>query len=153
LLDTRRNAGWGAWWEARKPVSNRRKVLASVTRQWRKKRLFTMLIASRHVKSLWSPALAEQIEGRFLCQYLCGQIDAKKLQARALNGYTFTPAQMKLFGEAIRQIKQEAGPRALESTLGILQDICRFRRHLKYYRLAHRAFNRLHITFCAAKKS
>jgi hypothetical protein len=145
LLDTRRNAGWGAWWEARKPVSNRRKVLASVTRQWRKKRLFTMLIASRHVKSLWSPALAEQIEGRFLCQYLCGQIDAKKLQARALNGYTFTPAQMKLFGEAIRQIKQEAGPRALESTLGILQDICRFRRHLKYYRLAHRAFNRLHI--------
>ena len=145
LQETRRNAGWGAWWEARKSVSNRRKVLFSVTRQWRKKRLFTMLIASRHVKSLWTPALAEQIEGRFLCQYLCGQINAKKLQARALNGYTFTAAQLKQFGEAIRQIKQEAGPRALESTLAILQDISRFRRHLKYYRLAHRAFNRLQI--------
>jgi hypothetical protein len=145
LQETRRNAGWGAWWEARKSVSNRRKVLFSVTRQWRKKRLFTMLIASRHVKSLWTPTLAEQIEGRFLCQYLCGQINAKKLQARALNGYTFTAAQLKQFGEAIRQIKQEAGPRALESTLAILQDISRFRRHLKYYRLAHRAFNRLQI--------
>jgi hypothetical protein len=145
LQETRRNAGWGAWWEARKSVSNRRKVLFSVTRQWRKKRLFTMLIASRHVKSLWTPALAEQIEGRFLCQYLCGQINAKKLQARALNGYTFTAAQLKQFGDAIRQIKQEAGPRALESTLAILQDISRFRRHLKYYRLAHRAFNRLQI--------
>ena len=145
LQETRRNAGWGAWWEARKSVINRRKVLFSVTRQWRKKRLFTMLIASRHVKSLWTPALAEQIEGRFLCQYLCGQINAKKLQARALNGYTFTAAQLKQFGEAIRQIKQEAGPRALESTLAILQDISRFRRHLKYYRLAHRAFNRLQI--------
>lgn len=145
LQETRRNAGWGAWWEARKSVGNRRKVLFSVTRQWRKKRLFTMLIASRHVKSLWTPALAEQIEGRFLCQYLCGQINVKKLQARALNGYTFTAAQLKQFGEAIRQIKQEAGPRALESTLAILQDISRFRRHLKYYRLAHRAFNRLQI--------
>lgn len=145
LQETRRIVGWGAWWEARKFVSKRRKVLSSVTRQWRKKRLFTMLIASRHVKSLWSPALAEQIEGRFLCQYLCGQIDTKKLQARALNGHTFTPAQLQQFSESIRQVKQEAGPRALESTLAILQDISRFRRHLKYYRLAHRAFNRLQI--------
>lgn len=145
LQETRRSAGFGAWWEARKGVNARRKVLASVTRQWRRKRLFALLIASRHVRSLWSPALAEQIEGRYLCQYLCGQIDARKLQARALNGHTFTPAQLKLFGETIKQVKQEAGPRALESTLAILLDISRFRRHLKYYRLAHRAFNRLRI--------
>jgi len=145
LQETRRSAGLGAWWAARKGVNARRNVLSSVTRHWRKKRLFTLLIASRHVKALWSATLAEQIEGRFLCQYLCGQIDTRKLQARALNGHTFTPAQLQQFGESIKQIKQEAGPRALESTLAILQDISRFRRHLKYYRLAHRAFNRLRI--------
>jgi len=145
LLEIRRSAGLGAWWAARKHVNARRKVLSSITRQWRKKRLFSQLIASRHVQALWSPALAEQIEGRFLCQYLCGQIDTRKLQSRALNGHTFTPAQLQQFGEAIKQVRQEAGPRALESTLAILQDISRFRRHLKYYRLAHRAFNRLRI--------
>jgi len=145
LQETRRSAGLRAWWAARKGVNARRKVLSNLTRHWRKKRLFSQLIASRHVRVLWSPALAEQIEGRFLCQYLCGQIDTRKLQARALNGHTFTPAQLKQFGESIKQIRQEAGPLALESTLAILQDISRFRRHLKYYRLAHRAFNRLRI--------
>lgn len=145
LQDIRRTSGFGAWWQARKAVNDRRSMLFSFTRLWRKNRLFTLLIASRHVKALWSPALAEQIEGRFLCQYLCGQIDTKKLQARALNASTFTPAQLKQFGDEIKLVKQEAGPHALESTLAILQDISRFRRHLKYYRLAHRAFNRLKI--------
>ena len=145
LQETRRSAGLGAWWAARKALNARRNVLSSITRQWRRKNVLALLIASRHVKAQWSPALAEQIEGRYLCQYFCGQINTKKLQARALNGHSFTPAQLKQFKDTIKQVKLEAGPRALESTLAILLDISRFRRHLKYYRLAHRAFNRLRI--------
>jgi hypothetical protein len=145
LRETRRAEGLGAWWQARKAVQARRKVLAGFTAQWRKKRLFKLLIASRQVKALWTPVLAEQIDGRFLCQFLAGQIDRKKLQARALNGHVFTPEQWKQFTEAAKTVKQDAGAHALESTLAILQDICRFRLHLKYFRLAHRAFNRLRI--------
>jgi hypothetical protein len=89
--------------------------------------------------------LAEQIDGKFLCQFLAGQIDRKKLQARALNGHVFTPEQWKQFSAVAKTVKQDAGAHALASTLAILQDICRFRLHLKYFRLAHRAFNRLRI--------
>jgi len=145
LRETRRAEGLGAWWQARKRVMARRRALSAFTAQWRKKRLFKLLVASRQVKALWTPVLAEQIEGRFLCQFLSGQIDRKKLQARALNGHVFTPEQWKQFAEAAKTVKQEAGAHALESTLAILQDICRFRLHLKYFRLAHRAFNRLRI--------
>ncbi len=145
LRETRRAEGLSAWWQARKGVQARRKVLAGFTTQWRKKRLFKLLIASRQVKALWTPVLAEQIDGRFLCQFLAGQIDRKKLQARALNGHVFTPEQWKQFAEAAKTVKQDAGAHALESTLAILQEICRFRLHLKYFRLAHRAFNRLRI--------
>jgi len=145
LRETRRAEGLGAWWQARKLVKARSKVLAGFNAQWRKKRLFKLLLASRQVKALWTPVLAEQIDGKFLCQFLAGQIDRKKLQTRALGGHVFTPEQWKQFTEAAQTVKQDAGAHALTSTLAVLQDICRFRLHLKYFRLAHRAFNRLRI--------
>ena len=145
LADIRKESGFGAWWKARKELKTRKKILESLHRDLQKRGVFTLLIASSHVKRLWSPVLAEQTEGKLLCQYLSGQIDLKKLQNRSQSGKPFTDAQLKQFSTSIAQIKLEAGPRKLESTLTILQDISLFRRHLKYYRLAHRAFNRLRI--------
>jgi hypothetical protein len=145
LVDMRKESGFGAWWKARKVLKTRKKILESLHRDLQKRGVFTLLIASSHVKRLWSPVLAEQTEGKLLCQYFSGQIDLKKLQNRSQSGKPFTDAQLKQFSASIAQIKLEAGPRKLESTLGILQDISLFRRHLKYYRLAHRAFNRLRI--------
>lgn len=145
LQELRRQSGWGAWWEGRKDLQKRRRILLSIIKQLKKRRILTLLIASPHVQRIWSPALAEQIEGRILCQYLGGLINTQKLQNRALNGKTFTPAQLKQFESMRQEIKREAGPGQMECILGILQDISRFRLHLKYYRLAHRAFNRLRI--------
>lgn len=145
LLDIRKAKGVMAWWKARKKCRYHSKVLSSITSYLQKKQVFTQLVASKHVKKLWSNSLAEQIEGKILCQYLSGQIDVKKLQSRSLSGKPFTDAQLKQFQSSIAEIKQETGARKLESTLSILQDISRFRRDLKYYRLTHRAFNRLRI--------
>lgn len=145
LLDIRKESGFGAWWKARKELNTRKKVLESLYKDLHKRGVFTLLVASAHVKRLWSPVLAEQTEGKLLCQYLSGQIDLKKLQSRSQSNKPFTDAQIKQFSSTIAQIKLETGRRKLESTLAILQDISRFRRHLKYYRLAHRAFNRLRI--------
>ena len=145
LVEIRKESGFAAWWKARGQANSRRKILETLYKGLKKRGLFTLLIASAHVKRLWSPVLAEQTEGKLLCQYLCGQIDLKKLQSRSQNGKPFTEAQIKQFSASIAQIKLEAGPLKLESTLSILQDISLFRRHLKYYRLAHRAFNRLRI--------
>lgn len=145
LRELRRQSGWGAWWDGRKDLQKRRRILLSIIKQLQKRRLLKLLIASPHVQRIWSPALAEQIEGRILCQYLGGLINTHKLQSRTLNGKTFTSTQLKQF-EGIRQeIKREAGTGQMASILDILQDISRFRLHLKYYRLAHRAFNRIRI--------
>lgn len=145
LRSLRRESGLGAWWQGRQALNKRRQILQAVIKQFKKRGVFKLLLASKHVKRLWSSTLAEQIEGKILCQYLSGQIDSRKLQSRALNGKTFTPAQIKQFESVIDEIKQEAGARKYESLLGILQDLSRFRLHLKYYRLAHRAFNRVRI--------
>lgn len=145
LRTLRKDAGLGAWWRARGQVKKRSKTVQSLAKTLQKRGLFRLLIASRHVRRLWSAVLAEQTEGKLLCQYLAGQIDLKKLQSRSQAAKPFTEAQLKQFSDAIAQIKQEEGPRKLESTLSIVQDISLFRRHLKYYRLAHRAFNRLRI--------
>lgn len=145
LVEIRKESGFAAWRKARGQLKARRKILESIYKDLQKRGLFTLLIASTHVKRMWSAALADQTEGKLLCQYLSGQIDLKKLQSRSQNNKPFTDAQIKQFSASIAQIKLEAGPRKLESTLTILQDISLFRRHLKYYRLAHRAFNRLHI--------
>lgn len=145
LRQLRREAGFVAWWKGRQGLHGRRKILQGVARQWRKKGIFKLLIASKHVGKIWSPALAEQIEGKILCQYLSGMIDTKRLQARALNGKSFSATQLKQFAMLVDRVNTEAGPQMLQSTLEILQDVSRFRRHLKYYRLAHRAFNRLKL--------
>lgn len=145
LLDIRKESGFGAWRKARKELKTRKKVLESLYKDLHKRGVFTLLVASAHVKRLWSPVLAEQTEGKLLCQYLGGQIDLKKLQSRSQSSKPFNDAQLKQFSNTIAQIKLETGPHKLQSTLEILQDISRFRRHLKYYRLAHRAFNRLRI--------
>ncbi len=145
LADTRKDSGFAAWWGARKQLKARSKILNSIQKDLEKRGVFTLLIASKHVKRLWSPLLVEQTEGKLLCQYFAGQIDLKKLQSRSQSNKPFTEVQLKQFSNEIAEIKLEAGPRKLESTLAILQDISLFRRHLKYYRLAHRGFNRLRI--------
>lgn len=145
LRELRIQSGWAAWWAGRQHLNRRLRILKNIIKQFKKHGVFTLLLASRHVKRLWSSTLAEQIEGKILCQYLSGQIDSKKLQSRALNGKTFSPAQIKQLESVISEIQREAGVRQYESVLAILQDISRFRLHLKYYRLAHRAFNRVRI--------
>ncbi|MES3007893.1 MAG: hypothetical protein V4751_09000 [Pseudomonadota bacterium] len=145
LQELRRESGWAAWWDARKDLLKRRQILQSIIKQLKKRRVFDLLIASKHVKRIWSPTLAEQVEGKILCQYFGGLINAQKLQSRTLNGKTFTPAQLKQFASIRGDIKREAGARQMESILSILQDMSRFRLHLKYYRLAHRAFNRVKV--------
>lgn len=145
LQQLRKESGFGTWWKARGDVNKRKKILKSLNKVLDKRGVFALLIASKHVKRLWSPVLAEQTDGKLLSQYLSGQIDLKKLQNRSQSNKPFTDAQLKQFNASIAQIKLEAGPRKFESTLAILQDISLFRRHLKYYRLAHRAFNRLNI--------
>ncbi|MDP1932251.1 MAG: hypothetical protein Q8L60_12420 [Gammaproteobacteria bacterium] len=145
LRDLRRESGLGAWWQERKRLNRRRRILRLVIKQLKNRGVFKLLLASKHVKRLWSPTIAEQIEGKILCQFLSGQINAKKLQSRVLGGKTFSPAQLKQFESIAGDIKKEASARPYESVLGILQDISRFRLHLKYFRLAHRAFNRVKI--------
>ncbi len=145
LQDIRKEAGLMSWWRARSLSKHHKAVLNGIIKDLQKKDLFALLVASKHVKKLWTSSLAEQIEGKILCQYLAGLIDTKKLQSRVLLGKTFSEAQLKIFQASIAEVKQETGARKLESALAILLDISRFRRQLKYYRLAHRAFNRINI--------
>ncbi len=145
LRDLRRESGLAAWWQGRQQLNQRRRILQSIIKQLKKRGVFKLLLASKHVKRIWSPTIAEQIEGKILCQFLSGQIDARKLQSRVLAGGTFSPAQLKQFESIAGDINKEASTGEYESVLGILQDISRFRLHLKYFRLAHRAFNRVKI--------
>lgn len=145
LRTIRKESGFAAWWRARTELNRRKRVLLSVIEKLKKRGVFALMIASKHVSNIWSPTLAEQVEARVLCQYLSGQIDARKLQSRTLNGNLFVPSQLKQFDVIMGEIKHETGAGAFGSTLAILNDLSRFRLHLKYYRFAHRAFNRVQL--------
>lgn len=145
LKVVRKEQGLGAWWRERNNIKASRKVLERFCTTLKNKGVFSLLIASKEVKKIWSAALSEQIEAKILCHFLCGNIDAKRLQARTFNNKVFSNAAIKQFDDIAKNVKQDATSHSLEATFSILQDIVRFRAHLKYYRFAHRVFNRVQL--------
>lgn len=145
LAVVRKEQGLRAWWAARKVTEENRKLLERFAKTIQKRGTLSLMIASREVRKIWNEALAEQIEAKILCHFVCGNIDSKRLQARTLYNKTFSAPAIKHFETIARKVKTELGNHTLEYTFDVIQDIARFRLQLKYYRFSHRAFNRINL--------
>jgi len=145
LLAARKQEGFRAWWSMRKQTRRFKKTLQHTAKLMRQTGLLKPLIASQQVAKIWNSSLAERLDAKFLCQYFSGQITIRKLLERCASKKPLSEQQVKQLVKAAEEVDRQARSDAVQHAFLILEDVSRFRQHLKQYRFAHRLFNRLRI--------
>ena len=145
LLNVRKQQGLKAWWRMRKQTRRLQTTLKHIAKRLRQLGLLKPLIASQHVTKIWNGSLAERLDAKFLCQYFSSQINIKKLLERCSSKKSLSEQQLKQLIKAAEEVDRQARSNDMSHAFLIMEDVSRFRLHLKQYRFAHRAFNRLKV--------
>lgn len=145
LASVRAEHGFLRWWKCKKDVKKLNRFLLSVIRLLSKEKLLPQFVASSVLRRSLNPLILEHVELKTLCQFLAGKTTLTKLQDTSGAGKKLGPEQIKLLEQQREQVIELAKTPSNDLALKILHDIGRFRRDLKLYRFAHRAFNRMSI--------
>ncbi|HKI74694.1 MAG TPA: hypothetical protein VJ998_08620, partial [Pseudomonadales bacterium] len=105
---------------------------------------FKEMVACYVMREDWSSPYDDIVDLPLACAYVAGN-DTKKILSRIDQSREGAAALLKEMDEwakeTTRRLKEESG----EFTLRMLTDLSRYRLHLKYYRFAHRMFNRVNV--------
>ncbi|MCG8414326.1 MAG: hypothetical protein MI746_08920 [Pseudomonadales bacterium] len=145
LKELRKEEGIGAWWRARSTVKRMEKTLQAFSKLLKKNKVLPQLLASHYMRRSISSTIMEHVDLKVICQYLSGNIALTKLQESVTGGYTLNAEQLKSLETLQEKIKEQIAKADHADSLRLLLDISRFRKQLKLFRFAHRAFNRLTI--------
>ncbi|MEX0963191.1 MAG: hypothetical protein WDZ52_04000 [Pseudohongiellaceae bacterium] len=145
LAEIRRECGFGAWWRRRGEIKGLEKTLAAFSKMLRSEKLLAQLLSSHYMRRSLNPLIMEHIDLKTVCQFLSGNITTGKLQDGISGGNKLSPEQIKSLESLRSQLKAQVSKADATDSLKLLSDISRYRQHLKYFRFAHRAFNRLSI--------
>lgn len=105
---------------------------------------FKEMIAGYTLRESWSLADAQFMDIRQASAYAAGN-DSKKILAKIDLAKDGAASLIRKLDDLSRQVNQKFREESEEYFLKILTDISRFRLHIKYYRFAHRIFNRINI--------
>ncbi|MBT4255875.1 MAG: hypothetical protein HOD87_07445, partial [Gammaproteobacteria bacterium] len=145
LSEARKDLGFRIWWQRRSELKQLEKTLKAFTKLLKSQKILPQLLASHYMRRSLNPLIMEFVDLKTVCQFLSGQIDAGKLQASISGGNALNPEQIKSLEKLRSQIKEQVSKSDSADALKLLVDIGRYRQQLKYYRLAHRAFNRISL--------
>lgn len=137
--------GFRAGREARKQLKAIRHALKRTAALLQRRGMLKPLAASYQTRRIWGKSINIMTDPRLLCQHLSGQIPLARLLDTNLGGHALNEEELSVLKESHREIAQDCGKLSLQLTARILADLATFRRHLKYFRFAHRLFNRLSI--------
>lgn len=143
LAEIRREHGFGGWWKRRGEVKNLEKTLAAFSKLLRSQKILAQLLSSHYMRRSLNPLIMEHIDLKTVCQFLSGSITSAKLQDSISGGNKLSPEQIKSMESLRAQLKDQVSKADAADSLKLLLDISRYRQHLKLFRFAHRAFNRL----------
>lgn len=143
LAEIRSEQGFGAWWKRRGEVKNLEKTLAAFSKLLRSQKILAQLLSSHYMRRSLNPLIMEHVDLKTVCQFLSGNITSAKLQDSISGGNKLSPEQIKSMESLKAQLKDQVSKADAADSLKLLLDISRYRRHLKLFRFAHRAFNRL----------
>lgn len=141
----RKEHGFKKWWSRRSDVKSLNKTLKAFSKLLRKNKVLPQLLASHYMRRSLHPTILEFVDLKIVCQYLSGNIDIEKLQASITGGNQLSAEQVKSLESLRDKIKEQISKADSKDSLKILLDFSRFRQQLKYYRFAHRAFNRIKL--------
>jgi hypothetical protein len=142
--EIKKDYGLSAWWEYRGKRKNLNLLLTRFKKFLRSKKRLQNIIASYELREVWSRQYAMVFEARQLCELVAGTASrtTRKLVSEL-------PEEQKYMAKQIRELAATVNHKKKENEDGIvlrtLTDLSRFRQQLKYYRFAHRAFNRISV--------
>ncbi len=132
-------------WTVRGEIRTQRKLLTAFARLLKKEKRLSQMLASHYMRRSLSTAITEHVDLKALCQYLSGQINLDKLTEGLNPGTGLNVEQVRTLENLRSEIEEKVARANSEDILGLLQDVSSYRRKLKFFRFAHRAFNRLSI--------
>jgi len=149
LQELRKQQGFGAWWRARNELGQFKKVLKAFTKLLKSKKVLGQLLATNYMRRSLNPVIMELVDLKTVVQYLCGSIPVAKVQDSITGPTKLNAEQLKALETLKDKIKERIGKSDLNDAYRLLCDFSRYRQHLKFYRFAHRTFNRFALRTAA----
>jgi tetratricopeptide (TPR) repeat protein len=140
----RADVGIKAQWRFNSELKKFAKALAEMRKAFASDDEYRLMLAGYQLRKFWSDNDLELIDINQAARYIAG-IEVKKTAVRLGQLEKGGPELLKRLDELAKQNQQQFKEGASELILRCFTDYCRYRLHLRYYRLAHRVFNRLHI--------
>ena len=145
LASVRKELGFKKSWSLKSEIKKQSRLLRRFSKLLRSEKLLAPMLASHYMRRSLSPALLEYVDMKILCQYLAGMINMNKVTESLTGGMRLNQEQIKSLETTREQIEEKVSRADNSDLLRLLMDISAYRRGLKYFRFAHRAFNRLHL--------
>ncbi|MEM7364650.1 MAG: hypothetical protein AAF525_11540, partial [Pseudomonadota bacterium] len=139
-----KSLGMRAQWQLRSEFGRLEKLAAELRKKVLRDDEFTMAVAGHHLRDVWRPIDEDLVDLRDACA-LAGGLEVKRLASRIEEPDDRFELLLSRFSELASGVEQQVKQEADAVGLRLLSDLCRYRMHLKYYRFAHRLFNRLNI--------
>lgn len=137
-------AGYRSWWTLRGELKKLARLGGTLVKALGGDVGLRQLAAGRLMRERWSISMSQLLEIEDAAAYV-GGVDQKRIIARidrSMEGAS-------KFIDFLSELDEAAGDRSEDSedelSLQLLMDYSRYRMHLKYFRLAHRVFNRLTV--------
>ena len=141
----RREHGFRAGLKIKKDCKRLDTLLKEIQRMLEGKNLMKQLSASSYTRKIFNRHLAQVMDPLVLSKYLGGELAYKDFLKRLNREYQFTKTEEKSLKDTQQEVKHEIENNASEVLVKFLSVVAQYRLHLKYYRFAHRVFNRFSI--------
>jgi hypothetical protein len=144
LKDLKDNLGMKGQWDLKSDLKKLHKISADLKAKMFDDMAFREAIACYQLRGDWSLKDQQIMDVRLACAYVAGN-DTKKILAKldaTQEGTATLLKRLDAVAEALPRLIKDEGE---EYFLRILSDLCRYRLHLKYFRFAHRALNRIQV--------
>jgi hypothetical protein len=140
----RKHGSFLSKWKYQRQRNKATGLIKLMTKHLRDGGRLRMLLASYELRPLWSRNLAEMVQPMQLCELIAG-VESRKTKSLRNELSLKNEVLGKLIQEAAKRVEAEAKTTPEEKIIQILSDLSKYRLHLKYYRFAHRIFNRISI--------
>ncbi len=132
-------------WTVKREIRTQRKLLTAFARLLKKEQRLSQMLASHYMRRSLSNSITEHLDLKSLCQYLSGKITLDKLTEGLSQGSSLNVEQVRTLENLRNETEEKVARANSEDILLLIQDVSSYRRKLKFFRFAHRAFNRISI--------
>ena len=142
LSENRNALGFRNWWRSRSEIKKLKRTLAAFSKLLRSRKVLAQLLSSHYMRRSLNPLIMELVDLKIVCQFLSGHITSGKLQDSITGGGKLNSEQIKSLESLKNNISDKVHKADMSDSMKLLSDFSRYRQNLKYFRFAHRAFNR-----------